>query len=198
VLDGRDYFPPETVAGPELGQVFKSSREGGSESMHLMYLLSTVSAARNIDLAMAYFVPDDLTENALVEALARGVKIRMIMPGPFTDTEVLRKASRAKWGRLLRAGAEIYEYQPTMFHCKVLVVDGLWSSVGSTNFDNRSFRLNDEANLNVYSRAFAERQLALFGDDIKRSRRVTIEEWEHRPWTEKLQEHIESLLDSQL
>jgi cardiolipin synthase len=198
VLDGRDYFPPETLVGPELGQVFKSSREGGSESMHLMYLLSTVSAARNIDLAMAYFVPDDLTEIALLEALARGVKFRMIMPGPHTDTEVLRRASRAKWGRLLRAGAEIYEYQPTMFHCKVLVVDGLWSSVGSTNFDNRSFRLNDEANLNVYSRAFAERQLALFNDDLKRSRRVTFEEWEHRPWTEKLQERIESLLDSQL
>jgi cardiolipin synthase len=198
VLDGRDYFPPETVVGPELGQVFKSSREGGSESMHLMYLLSTVSAARNIDLAMAYFVPDQLTENALVEALARGVKFRMIMPGPYTDTEVLRKASRAKWGRLLRAGAEIYEYQPTMFHCKVLVVDGIWSSVGSTNFDNRSFRLNDEANLNVYSRAFAERQIALFNDDLKRSRRITFEEWEQRPWTEKLQERIESLVDSQL
>ena len=198
VLDGRDYFPPETVVGPELGQVFKSSREGGSESMHLMYLLSTVSAARNIDLAMAYFVPDELTETALVEALARGVKFRMIMPGPYTDTEVLRKASRAKWGRLLRAGAEIYEYQPTMFHCKVLVVDGIWSSVGSTNFDNRSFRLNDEANLNVYSRAFAERQTALFNDDLKRSRRITFEEWEQRPWTEKLQERIQSLLDSQL
>ncbi len=198
VLDGRDYFPPETVVGPELGQVFKSSREGGSESMHLMYLLSTVSAARNIDLAMAYFVPDELTETALVEALARGVKFRMIMPGPHTDTEVLRKASRAKWGRLLRAGAEIYEYQPTMFHCKVLVVDGIWSSVGSTNFDNRSFRLNDEANLNVYSRAFAERQIALFDDDLKRSRRITFEEWEQRPWTEKLQERIESLVDSQL
>ena len=198
VLDGGDYFPPATAVGPELGQVFKSSREGGSESMHLMYLLSTVSAARNIDLAMAYFVPDDLTESALVEALARGVRIRMIMPGPYTDTEILRKASRAKWGRLLRAGAEIYEYQPTMFHCKVLVVDGIWSSVGSTNFDNRSFRLNDEANLNVYSRSFAERQLALFSNDLKRSRRVTVEEWEQRPWTEKLQEHVESLLDSQL
>jgi cardiolipin synthase len=198
VLDGRDYFPPETVAGPELGQVFKSSREGGSESMHLMYLLSTVSAARNIDLAMAYFVPDELAETALVEALARGVKFRMIMPGPHTDTEVLRKASRAKWGRLLRAGAEIYEYQPTMFHCKVLVVDDIWPSVGSTNFDNRSFRLNDEANLNVYSRAFAERQIALFNDDLKRSRRITFEEWEQRPWTEKLQERIQSLVDSQL
>ena len=198
VLDGAAYFPPESAAGAELGQVFKSSREGGSESMHLMYLLSTVSATRSIDLAMAYFVPDELTEDALVAALRRGVRFRMILPGPYTDTEVLRKASRAKWGRLLRAGAEIYEYQPTMFHCKVLVVDGVWTSVGSTNFDNRSFRLNDEANLNVYSRGFAEHQIALFNNDLKRSRRISFVEWEHRPLTEKLQEWIQSVLNSQL
>jgi cardiolipin synthase len=198
VLDGPSYFPPESAAGAELGQVFKSSRDGGSESMHLMYLLSAVSAVRSIDLAMAYFVPDELAEDALVEALKRGVKFRMILPGPYTDTEVLRKASRAKWGRLLRAGAEIYEYQPTMFHCKVLVVDGVWTLVGSTNFDNRSFRLNDEANLNVYSRSFAERQVALFDNDLKRSRRISFEEWERRPWTEKLQEWIQSVLESQL
>ena len=134
----------------------------------------------------------------LVAALQRGVRFRMILPGPYTDTEVLRKASRAKWGRLLRAGAEIYEYQPTMFHCKVLVVDGVWTSVGSTNFDNRSFRLNDEANLNVYSRSFAEHQIALFNNDLKRSRRISFVEWEHRPLTEKLQEWIQSVLNSQL
>ena len=198
VLDGPAYFPPQNLAGNELGQVFKSSREGGAESMHLMYVLSTVSAVRSIDLAMAYFVPDELTEIALLEALARGVKFRMILPGTHTDSEVLRKASRAKWGRLLRAGAEIYEYQPTMFHCKILVVDGVWTSVGSTNFDNRSFRLNDEANLNVYSRAFAERQIAAFEADLKRSRRVTFDEWENRQWTEKIEERFESLLDSQL
>jgi cardiolipin synthase len=198
VLDGPAYFPPQTPAGSELGQVFKSSREGGSESMHLMYLLSTASAVRSIDLAMAYFVPDELTEIALLEALGRGVKFRMILPGPYTDTDVLRKASRAKWGRLLRAGAEIYEYQPTMFHCKILVVDGIWTSVGSTNFDNRSFRLNDEANLNVYNRVFAERQIAAFDADLKRSRRVSFDEWKNRPWKEKFEEHFESLLDSQL
>jgi len=124
--------------------------------------------------------------------------VRIITPGPHTDAEIARRASRALWGDLLAAGVEIYEYQPTMYHVKAMVVDKLLVSVGSTNFDNRSFRLNDEANLNVYSRAFAERQLALFNNDLKQSRRVTFEEWEHRPWTEKLQEHIESLLDSQL
>src|SRR5205823_8762748 len=120
----------------------------------------------------------------LVEALARGVKIRMIMPGPYTDTEVLRKASRGKWGRLLQAGGELYEYQPTMFHCKVLVVDGIWTSVGSTNFDNRSFRLNDEANLNVYDREFALRQVADFERDLARSRRITLADWQSRAGTE--------------
>src|SRR6202011_6044828 len=146
----------------------------------------------NIDLAMAYFVPDELSEMALVDAAKRGVKLRIILPGPYTDTEVLRQAAHAKWGRLLQAGAEIYEYQPTMFHCKVLVVDGLWSSVGSTNFDNRSFRLHDEANLNVYSREFAERQVAIFNEDLKRSRRITYEQWRNRPLSEKVIERFEA------
>ena len=166
--------------------------------MQLMYLLSIVSATRSIDLAMAYFVPDELSEAALVDAMKRGVKLRMILPGPYTDTEVLRQASHAKWGRLLRVGAEIYEFEPTMFHCKVMVVDGLWSSVGSTNFDNRSFRLNDEANLNIFSTEFAARQTAIFNEDLKRSRRVTYEEWQNRPWTEKISERVEAMLNSQL
>src|SRR5438552_7763136 len=198
VLDGPEYFPAIPATGAELAQVFKSSREGGSESMHLMYLLSTVAATRSIDLAMAYFVPDDLAQDALLDALRRGGKTRIILPGPITDTEVLRKASHEKWGTLLQAGAEIYEFQPTMFHCKVLVVDGLWSSVGSTNFDNRSFRLNDEANLNVYSREFAERQIAVFNDDLKRSRRISYAEWRNRPLWEKVTERVETLIDSQL
>jgi len=198
VLDGPDYFPADSAAGKEVAQVFKSSRDGGSESMHLMYLLSSAAATRSIDLEMAYFVPDDLSETALVDAMKRGVKLRIILPGPYTDTEVLRTASHGKWGRLLRAGAEIYEFQPTMFHCKVMVVDGLWSTVGSTNFDNRSFRLNDEANLNVLGAEFAARQTAVFNDDLKRSRRVTYAEWENRPWTEKLLERIDGVLDSQL
>src|SRR5205085_5048350 len=122
VLDGTDYFPAESSVGNAIGQVFKSSREGGSQSMQLMYLLSTVSSMRSIDLAMAYFVPDELSEMALLDAVKRGVKVRIILPGPYTDTEVLRQASHAKWGRMLRAGAEIYEFQPTMFHCKVMVV----------------------------------------------------------------------------
>ena len=114
------------------------------------------------------------------------------------DASTVRRASRALWGRILAAGAELYEYEPTMYHCKVLVVDGLWTSVGSTNFDTRSFRLNDEANLNVYDREFAQRQRADFERDLARSRRITYEEWANRPWHEKAWERIASWLGPQL
>ena len=198
VIHGDDYFPPQVPAGNHLAQVFKSSPDGGSESMHLMYLLSVASAKKSIDLAMAYFVPDDLALHALQDALRRGVRVRIIMPGHNIDAKTVRSASRALWGGILRAGAELYEYQPTMYHCKVLVVDGLWTSVGSTNFDNRSFRLNDEANLNVLDAEFARRQIADFERDLARSRRITLEEWENRPWTEKAKERFFALFRSQL
>jgi cardiolipin synthase len=110
----------------------------------------------------------------------------------------VRRASRAHWGRILDNGGEIYEYQPTMFHCKVLVIDGLWTSVGSTNFDSRSFSLNDEANLNVYDRSFAQRQVAEFENDLKRAQRVTFEEWKNRPWYEKVLEHTIAFFGPQL
>ena len=198
VLHTEEYFPALQPAGSQLAQIFHSSIEGGAESMHLMYLLSIASATKTIHLSMAYFAPDDIALTALIDAVKRGVKVQIILPGPHTDAAVVQNASRAKWGALLKAGAEIYQYQPTMYHCKVLVVDGVWTSVGSTNFDNRSFRLNDEANLNVYDKDIAARQIADFGDDLTKSRKVTYEEWAARPWTEKVREHAAALLNAQL
>ena len=198
VLHGDAYFPPIRADGPHLAQMFKSSIEGGAESTHLMYLLSIAAAEKSIDLSMAYFVPDDIAQEALVAAMKRGVKVRLILPGGKIDSKLVRSASRARWGDILRAGAEIYEFQPTMFHCKVLVVDGLWVSVGSTNFDERSFRLNDEANLNVYNREFAAEQEAIFEQDLKRARRITLQEWQDRPLREKAWEHFWALFGSQL
>jgi cardiolipin synthase len=110
----------------------------------------------------------------------------------------VRRASRSTWGELLRAGVEIYEYQPTFFHCKVMVVDDLWVSVGSTNFDSRSFSVNDQANLNVYDREFAAAQVRIFEDDLKRSKRISYEDWKNRAWTEKVWEHTMGLFSSQL
>ena len=168
VLHGEAYFPAIAPAGGQKAQMFSSSPSSGSESMQLMYHLAITAAERSIDLSVAYFVPDDLTRKLLMDALARGVRVRLITPGEHTDTETVKAASRATWGELLQAGAEIYEYGPTMYHCKVMIVDQLLVSVGSTNFDNRSFRLNDEANLNVYDAAFAQRQTQVFEDDIRR------------------------------
>jgi cardiolipin synthase len=198
VLQGEAYFPPLEPVGTALAQVFTSSPSGGGDSMQLMYLLSVTAAERTIDLSAAYFVPDALTRKALLAALARGVRLRIIVPGENIDSQVTRRASRGDWGELLAAGAEMHEYQPAMFHCKALIVDSKLVSVGSTNFDNRSFRLNDEANLNVYDPEFAARVERVFEADLRRSRRVTLESWAARPWQEKLMEKVSGLLASQV
>ena len=198
VLHGPEYFPPLEKRGESMGQMFSSSPEGGSESMQLMYLLAITAAAHSIHLSSAYFVPDDLSLKALVAAAKRGVRVQIITPGEHMDAETVRKASRARWGDLLEAGVEIFEYQPTMYHCKVMIVDGLWLSVGSTNFDSRSFSLNDEANLNIFDATFAGRQVAVFQQDLEHSKAITLEAWRRRPLLEKLLEHSAALLRLQL
>jgi len=175
-----------------------SSPGGGGESMQLLYLLSIAAAAKSIDLANAYFVPDNVEAGTLVAAAKRGVKVRIMVPGPLIDNKFVRRASRANWGPLLEAGIEIWEYEPTMFHVKSMVIDDVWTTVGSTNFDSRSFSTNDEANLNVLDAAFAREQRRIFEDDLKRCRRVTLEEWKSRPMTQKLVDGFWDLLGSQL
>jgi cardiolipin synthase len=198
VLHSPEYFPKIQPAAKSLAQMFSSSPTGGSESMHLMYLLSIASASESILLSSSYFVPDELTIKALVDAAKRGVRIRIVTPGKEIDTEVVRRASRALWGELLAAGIQIYEYQPTMYHVKMMVVDDFLVSVGSTNFDNRSFSLNDEANLNVYDQAFALQMAQVFERDVAKSRRITFDEWKQRPLAEKFMEHSLSLIRDQL
>ena len=201
VLHDERYFPPLATLAPTgqgLAQTFSSSPSGGSESVHLMYLMSIAAATRSIDLSSAYFVPDAITVDALVAAMKRGVRVRIITPGPVIDAQTVRHASRASWGPLLEAGAQISEYQPTMFHCKVFTVDGLMVSVGSTNFDNRSFRLNDEANLNIYDAAFALQETEIFEEDLRHAKRITLEAWRDRPWTERIAEQFARIIASQL
>ena len=198
VLHGEAYFPALERRGDQPAQMFSSSLTGGSASMQLMYLMAVTAAQRSIDLSSSYFVPDSLAIDALAAAARRGVKVRILVPGSEIDTEIVRRASRARWGELLEAGVEIAEHQPTMFHCKVLVVDALLVSVGSTNFDNRSFQLNDEANLNVLHEGFARRQIEIFEEDLRRAVPITLEAWRRRPLVEKAAEHAASLIGSQL
>lgn len=202
VLDGEDYFPSLEPRGNPVGsmgaQMFRSSHTGGSESMQLMYLMSITAAEQSILISNAYFVPDSLAVDAIVRAAKRGVDVRVIVPGTHIDTETVRKASRSLWGPLLEAGVQIAEFQPTMFHVKCLVVDSCLVSVGSTNFDNRSFSINDEANLNVFDQAFAQEQERVFEMDWKRSKPMTLDAWRKRPLMEKAVEKAASLLKSQL
>ena len=198
VLHGREYFPPIAPVAGGAAQVFSSSPSGGSASMELMYLMSITAAKRTIRLSSSYFVPNDLAVRTMVAAMKRGVKLQIITPGDHIDTETVRAASKARWGELLAAGAEIYEYQPTMYHVKVMIVDEFLVSTGSTNFDDRSFRLNDEANLNIYDAAFAAQQVQIFAADLAKSRRVTLAQWQARPWKDKALEQIASLFGSQL
>ena len=198
VLNGVDYFPPLEHAGDMEAHLFISSPAGGSESMHLMYLMAIAAAEHTIDLEAAYFVPDELISKALIAARQRGVRIRILLPGEHIDSETVKLASKATWGDLLMAGVEIHEYQPTMMHNKLLVVDREMVSVGSTNFDIRSFRLNDEASLNVYDHAFADRMGAVFEQDLKSAKPYTYAMWKQRPLKDKLFEKFVLPIKSQL
>ncbi|HEY0823981.1 MAG TPA: phospholipase D-like domain-containing protein [Ramlibacter sp.] len=194
ILHGEEYFPTLGEAGTQKAQMFHSSPSGGSESMQLMYLIAITAAVKTIDISSAYFVPDEMARVALIAALRRGVRVRVITPGRKIDQKTVRHASRALWGELLEAGMEMYVYQPTMYHCKVVIVDGLLASVGSTNFDPRSFHLNDEANLNVYDAEFAAHLTGVFEQDLQRCKRATLEDWRRRPALEKARERVAALL----
>ncbi|WP_292256705.1 phospholipase D-like domain-containing protein [Marinospirillum sp.] len=163
-----------------------------------MYLLAIMAAETSIDLAASYFVPDKLLIEALIAARKRDVRVRILLPGPHIDAFTVKIASKMDWGALLGAGAEIHIYQPTMLHTKLLVIDTEFVSVGSTNFDMRSIRLNDEASLNIYNRDFAAQMTAVFEDDLLSAKSYSLTRWNKRPLREKLSELILLPIKSQL
>jgi cardiolipin synthase A/B len=198
VLDGDPYFPEMRPAGSYPAQVVKSSPREGTEDIKMMFLMCIAAAQKNIRLSAAYYVPDGLTTREFLEARKRGVEVEIIVPGAQADSGIVKHASRGHWGPLLKAGVRIYEYEPTMFHCKSMIIDEAFVSVGSANFGNRSFRLNDEANLNVYSRAFAREQIRIFEADRQKCRLVTYSEWTHRSLWKRFMEVLASPFRSQL
>ncbi len=174
VLHGAKYFPPLEDSGSLQAQAIRSGAH--YENLDLMYLLAIASAKKSLRIENAYFLPDDLVRKELVEAAKRGARVEIIVPGKKIDQKLVRSASRRHWSELLNAGIKIYEYQPTMLHAKLMIVDDKFISVGSGNFDNRSIRLNDEANLDVLSSDFAAQQAHLFDLDKRRSHEVTANE----------------------
>jgi cardiolipin synthase len=198
VLHGPAYFPALEAQGDMDAQMFGSSPQGGADSMQLMILMAITAARQSIDIANPYFIPDRMTRDALVAAVRRGVVVRVLLPGRYTDMPVARHASQGRLGRLLRAGVQVFEYQPTMLHCKLMVVDMQWVTVGSANFDNRSFRLNDEANLNVFSVPMAAEQTRLFESDLSQSTRLTWQSWRRRSLWLRTREAVSLLFEEQL
>ncbi|HEV2718684.1 MAG TPA: cardiolipin synthase [Thermoanaerobaculia bacterium] len=198
LLTGLDYFPAVEPRGTQLAQVIKSSPSEGSSTVKLLYIVSMVSALQRIWISNAYFVPDKDTIRALEGAVRRGVDVRVIVPGELVDVPIVRQASRLHYGDLLDRGIRLFEYQPTMMHAKTMVVDGIWSTVGSSNFDDRSFRLNDEVNVNIFDEAIAARMEAMFEEDLARSEEIKLRPWMKRPRFSKLKERISGLLRPQL
>lgn len=198
ILVGPDYFPPLASAGSIAGSVFRSSPRNGSFAVPLMYHLAIASARQSLKIANAYFVPDEQIVDALVLAAQRGVKVQIIVPGEHIDQKAVRRASRKRWKRLLAAGIEIFEYEPTMIHSKLLIADGLFVSLGSANFDNRSLRLNDEANFDVLDAGFAAEQTRIFEADRARSARVDAQGHSSSSLVEKPVQALQTPLESQL
>jgi len=198
LLTGLDYFPALAPIGPHLTQVLKSSPSEGSSTVKLLYIISIVSAVKSIYIANAYFVPDADTIRALEGAVRRGVDVRVIVPGEFTDVPIVRQASRWHYELLLRRGIRIFEFQPTMMHAKTMVVDGAWTTIGSSNFDDRSFRLNDEVNINIYNDDVAAQMETMFHADLARCEEVTLRKWFRRGWLDRAKENVAGFFRPQL
>jgi cardiolipin synthase len=187
VLGGDGYFPRLEPQGKVSAQMVKSSPIGGSFQNYMLFLLSISSAKKSILITNSYFIPDDTMIEALLNAAARGVRVVVLVPGKI-DHQITYRASRSNYGRMLLGGIQIFEYMPALMHAKTMVVDGVWATVGSTNFDNRSFALNEELNLTVYDSGLARRLEEAFEQDLKYSRKITYEEWNSRGIGERIYE----------
>lgn len=158
-----------------------SSPEGGTNAMKLLYLLSLAAAQRTIDIQSPYLITDESIDWSLAEARRRNVRVRMLVEGDITDAKPVKFAGRAAYERFLELGIEVYEYQPAMMHTKAMMVDGILSIVGSSNFDNRSFELNDELNAAIFDRAVAKQLTEDFERDVTKSKKLDLEQWRSRP-----------------
>lgn len=197
VLLGPDYFPETYPVGRAKAQCLKSGPDENPENARLSYLLAIASARKTIRLEHAYFVPDDLSTRMLLLARQRGVKVQVIVPA-INDSRFGRAASRSRWGPLLAGGVEFYLFQPAMLHSKVMIVDDVFLTIGSVNFDNRSFSINDEVSANIIDADVGAKNVKIFNDDLKHSRRLTQAEYENRPLWQKGADWFAGLFRSQL
>ena len=199
ILTDRIYFPPNEIEEPiEAIVVDSSPSTGGSTRARILYQTMLASATKSIYITTPYFLPDRSARAEMVRAIReRNVEIKIIVPGKHTDHLLTRRSSRRLFGDLLKAGAKIYEYEEAMIHAKTMMIDGLWSVVGSTNFDNRSFGLNDEINLAARDEKLAARLMEDFAADLAGSREISYEQWQRRSIFERMHEWLGWVLERQ-
>ncbi|MEW5693270.1 MAG: phospholipase D-like domain-containing protein [Candidatus Hydrogenedentota bacterium] len=198
VLTGPEYFPTLQKQGDVSLRIVGSSPRNGSSAIQHIYLFALNSARKNFFMENAYFVPDDLSVKSFIEAAKRGVDVRIIVPGlSATDAKAPIYAGRTYYGELLKNGVKIYEYKKQKLHSKFATADGLWTTIGSTNFDNRSFKLNEELNVNIYDKNFAEKMGQIFEKDLKDCEALDAKKFRRRPLTAKLKEYLYKLFEEQ-
>ena len=197
ILCGPEYFPELKKTGDTSTIVIKSSPADRATACRVVFQMLIESASKNIRITTPYFLPDKALRQAFIASAKRGVKIEIIVPGSHTDQRWVRLVSRRKYNELLREGIRIYEYRAGMTHAKVLTVDDLWSVLGTTNFDNRSFEHNDEVNVAIRDEEMSARLTQDFRQDLETCEEVTLDTWRKRPWLEKIVEPFAWILERQ-
>jgi cardiolipin synthase len=197
ILTGPDVYKPRAKVGTNAAFALKSSPADRATASRVLFQTLVEGSTRSVRIATPYFLPDKAFRRALIRTVKRGVKISVVVPGRRTDQRWVRLASRRMYGQLLEAGVRIFEYKPGMTHVKMLVVDNLWSAIGTTNLDNRSFEHNDEANLVARDESVARRLVKDFDADIVRSQEILVAAWKRRPLWEKLLGSVAWILERQ-
>ncbi|HYI10414.1 MAG TPA: phospholipase D-like domain-containing protein [Thermoanaerobaculia bacterium] len=199
VPGGDEFFPKLEPAGKMKAHVVWTSPAGSPSTVKLLHYMVIHAAKKSITIQNPYFLPDPDARDALVAAVKRGVRVRIMIPAAeVTDSPIVQHASHHHYGTLIKGGVEIYDYQRTLLHQKVISVDGCWAAVGSTNFDDRSFEVNDEVTLVVYDEDFTRELEGVFEEDLKHAKQVHFEPWKHRPVLHKLKDFGAFLFNEQL
>jgi cardiolipin synthase len=198
LVTGPDFYPAPRPAGNLALQTIMSSPETGASTVRVMYVLAISAARVSIDIANSYFVPDHVSIDLFRDAVRRGVRVRIMVAGSSNDTMVTRLNSVRLYGAVLEAGVAVYEYNRTMMHHKIMVVDGQWSTIGTTNFDNRSFSHNEESNVSVLDEGLARQLTETFERDLRVCDQVTLDGWRRRNVAHKAAEALASFVQDQV
>jgi cardiolipin synthase len=196
---GTNIFPELGAAGDMKAHVVWTSPAGSPSTLKLLHYMAIHVAKTSITIQNPYFLPDPDARDSLLAAVKRGVAVRIMIPATeASDSKMVQHASHHHYGTLLKGGVRLFDYQKTLLHQKVIVVDGCWAAVGSTNFDDRSFEVNDEASLVVYDERFARELEETFERDLEHAVEVHFEPWKHRPLMHKLKDFTAFLVNEQL